>query len=56
MPVVFLDGVRAGDLQALERFRVEDVEELRYHSARDATTRWGTGYSGGVIEVIQKRG
>lgn len=55
LPVVFLDGVRAGTVQVLERFRAEDVEELRYHNARDATTRWGTGYSGGIIEVIQRR-
>jgi hypothetical protein len=55
-PVVFIDNVRAGTVEALERIRASDIAELRYHNARDATTRWGTGYSGGVIEVIRKGG
>jgi hypothetical protein len=28
------------------------VKEIRYISASDATTRWGTGHSGGVILVV----
>ena len=52
VPVVFVDNVRAGDLERLRTIPLEIVAELRYINARDATTRWGTGYTGGVIEVI----
>jgi hypothetical protein len=31
------------------------VREIRYINARDATTRWGTGVSSGVIQVVSKR-
>ncbi len=54
VPVVFVDNVRAGDLERLRTIPLEIVAELRYISAMDATTRWGTGYTGGVIEVITR--
>ncbi len=56
IPVVYVDGVRAGDLEFLRQLRIEEVERLRYINARDATTRWGTGVPGGVIEVSRARG
>jgi hypothetical protein len=31
------------------------VKEIRFINARDATTRWGTGYGSGVILVTTKR-
>ena len=30
---------------------VEEIDEVRYISATDATTRWGTGHAAGVIQV-----
>lgn len=54
-PFVFLDGSRFGDLQALRTIPVADVEEMRFLDSRDATTRFGTGYSAGVIEVSTRR-
>jgi hypothetical protein len=50
-PIVYVDGIRMGGLDALHRVHVSDVLEIRYLSAHDATTRYGTGHTGGVIEV-----
>ncbi len=54
-PVVVIDNVRAGDLEMLRSISTQNVQQLRYISPSDATTRWGTGYTGGAIEVIMRR-
>lgn len=54
-PVVVVDNVRAGDLEMLRSISTQNVQQLRYISPSDATTRWGTGYTGGAIEVIMRR-
>jgi hypothetical protein len=54
LPVVYVDDLRAGDLLTLQTIPIIEVAEIRYINARDATTRWGTGVAGGVIEVIRK--
>lgn len=53
-PVVYVEGVRFGDTESLRSIRIEDVQEMRFINARDATTRFGTGVTGGVIEVIRR--
>lgn len=50
-PVVYVNGVRYGSPDALNGIRAMDVAEIRFLSASDATTRYGTGHVGGVIEV-----
>jgi outer membrane cobalamin receptor len=55
MPVVYVDNVRFGDLETLQSIPITGIAEIRYMSGPDATTRWGTGVLGGVIEVIRKR-
>jgi hypothetical protein len=55
LPTVYVDGRPAGDLTALNAIPTEEISELHYVSPTDATTRWGTGVSGGVIEVITAR-
>ena len=53
---VILDGVpQNGGLDVLRSIRATDAEELRYMSANDATTRYGTDMVGGAILVIRKR-
>ena len=49
-PVVYVDGVRAGELAVLRDIPASDVREIRFVNAADATTRYGTGHTGGVIE------
>ena len=53
-PHVFVDRVPTGDLEVLNRMNALDVREIRFLSASDATTRYGTGYPGGLIEVFTK--
>ena len=55
LPVVYLDNVRLGELSALGTIPVETVQEIRFITGTEATTRWGTGVAGGVIHVITKK-
>ena len=50
-PVVYMNDVRRGGIDTLRSILVEEVDEIRFFSAADATTRWGTGHAGGVIQV-----
>jgi outer membrane cobalamin receptor len=56
-PVVMVDGSRSGSgtLEDLRQITVEDVESIRFIPGRDATTLYGTGYGGGIIEVTTRR-
>ncbi len=56
LPVVYVDDIRLGGPDALRTVRIADVHEIRYLSASDATTRYGTGHPGGVIAVVTHRG
>lgn len=49
--VVYLDGVRAGGPEALQRLTPDSAIEIRYLDARDATTLYGTGHASGAILV-----
>jgi len=52
---VYVDNVRMGELSALGTIPVEIVQEIRFITGTEATTRWGTGVAGGVIHVITKK-
>lgn len=54
--VVFVDNVHLGAVESLYNIAVERISEIRYFDAADATSRWGTGFSGGVIEVVTGAG
>lgn len=53
---VYVDGVRRGGPEALRGLRPVEVEYIQFIGAADATTRWGTGHGGGVIEVKIRSG
>ncbi len=55
LPVVYVDNVRIGAISALETIAVAHIQEIRYITGTEATTRWGTGVAGGVIHVITKK-
>lgn len=55
MPIVYVDNVRLGDIEMLRSVPILTVVEIRRISASDATTRWGTGFPNGAIEVITRR-
>lgn len=52
--VVFLNGAQIGGLEALRSIQVSTLSEIRYRNGRDATTRYGTGFGGGSIELRSK--
>jgi hypothetical protein len=55
-PVVFVNGAQQGmgGFETLQEFRVMTIERMEFISATDATMRWGTGYSAGVINIVTK--
>jgi hypothetical protein len=54
--LVYLDGQHLGDVGILTRLTLNGIREIRFHNASDATQRWGTGHSAGVIEVLTQTG
>ena len=48
---VHVDGIHRGGVEELRSIRAEYVVEIRYMSASEATTRYGTGYTGGLLLV-----
>jgi len=50
-----VDGVAIGQVENLVNVNAISVMEIRYISATDATTRFGTGYVGGAILVTTKK-
>lgn len=55
-PQVFVDGRPFGTMDTLSQIGTAEVEEIRFIPAADATTRYGTGYPAGIIEVILRKG
>ena len=53
--IAFVDDVRLGAVESLRQVPASQVKEIRYINGRDATTKWGTGYTSGVIQVISKK-
>jgi hypothetical protein len=54
-PVVYLDGVRHGEVNSLTSIPKDIIREVRYINAADATTRFGTGNTGGAILIATRR-
>ena len=53
-PAVIVNSVPQASFESLRAISAQDVLYVRYLSAPDATTRFGTGYMAGVIEVVLK--
>lgn len=51
---VFVDQLYFGRLRSLEQISSSEIERIEYLGARDATTRYGTGYLGGIIRVVTR--
>lgn len=51
-PAVYVDYVRAGGIETLRDVPVAHVVTVRFLSAIDATTRFGTGNDGGAILIL----
>ena len=56
MPAVIVDGTpQQAGVEALRSYRATDATGLELMSASDATTRYGTGYTGGAIIISTRR-
>jgi hypothetical protein len=53
---VYLDGIRYGGVESLKTIPANTVREVRWLSALDATTRYGTGHPAGAIAVTSRTG
>ena len=53
--MVIVDGRPRGALEELSFIPTTDVRIMRLLSASDATTRFGTGFTNGAIEVLTRR-
>lgn len=53
-PTVVVNSVPQASFESLRSISARDVEYVRFLSAAEATTRFGTGYINGVIEVVLK--
>ena len=51
---VYLDDVFYGEIESLYNIPSNLIEQIDYLGALDATTRYGTGYMGGVIRVTTR--
>lgn len=55
LPSLFIDRRRQGVIAELRDIPADDVESMRFISASDATTQYGTGFPYGIIEVSMRR-
>ena len=55
-PRVYVDGQLYGDVNSLHQIDMRDIQQLRYMSASDATTRYGTNHTAGAIIITTVRG
>jgi hypothetical protein len=52
---VYFDNQKMNGVRALQDITIAQIKEIRYLSANDATTLFGTGNMAGAIQVISKR-
>jgi len=52
--VVYLNETKFGGTEQLRQITLSDIREIRYYSASEATTKWGTGNSAGAIQVLTR--
>lgn len=52
--VVYLNESRLGGSDQLRDIPTAEIREIRYFSAADATTKWGTGHTAGAIQVLSR--
>lgn len=53
-PEVYLDGQRYGEIESLKTLIVDNIKEIRFLNAADATTKYGTGHTAGIIEIVTR--
>jgi hypothetical protein len=51
---LYVDGVQDGTSDDLDKVRADQIQQLRFLSASDATMKYGTGHPAGAIEITTK--
>jgi hypothetical protein len=51
---VYLDDLKLGGLETLQTMPIESIKSIRYLTSSEATIRWGTNHTGGVILLTTK--
>ncbi len=46
---VYLNDAKLGGLETLQTIPIESIKTIQYLSSSEATMRWGTNHTGGVI-------
>ena len=52
--VVFLNEQLFGSIDQLKQVRSDDLAEIRFFDGPDAITKFGSQYSGGVIQLVTR--
>ena len=55
MPTVYVDEQRYGEITVLENIPAQQVASIHLYRAWEATTKYGTGNTAGVIAVTTRR-
>lgn len=50
-PVVYVNRAEYGSINSLNNIPISNIAEVRYFNASDATTKYGSNHTGGVIEI-----
>jgi hypothetical protein len=53
--LIYMDNNRLGDVDQLRQISASSIAAMRYFTASEAQTKWGSGHPGGVIEILTKR-
>lgn len=54
-PTIYVDGQEFGPLSSLRSIPASEVAVIRLYRSWEATTKFGTGHTGGVIEVTTRQ-
>ena len=54
LPTVYVDGIAYGEVASLKNISAKEVSSIRFYQPWEATTKFGTGNMGGVIEVMTR--
>jgi hypothetical protein len=52
---VYLDNVKLGGLETLQTVPIDAIKSIQYLNSGEATLRWGTNHTGGVILLSTKQ-
>ncbi len=53
-PVVFVDMTEYGEIESLRTLPASRVEQVRFYPGQQATTKFGSVYGGGVIQLTMR--